>query len=356
MKKKTTIWIAVFIVLIIAFFLRIGFSKSNDKGKNSDSKEKAIKKVSAYIVKPSLLIDEISVIGTLLAFEEVELKNEVAGRVVKINLPEGKFVRKGTLLVKLFDDDLQSTLKKLESQLAIQQQIYKRQSELLKVNGISQNDYEQTSLQVNSLKADIEVQKTLIRKTVVLAPFDGVIGLRNISIGAIVTSSTLLSTIRSENKIKLDFSVPQKYGSVIKTGMKVLFTMSNDETQYDATVIATEQGIDAATRNLKVRALVNSKSKDLLPGAFTTVQLKLSENKNALLIPTQALIPQEQNKSVIVARSGKAHFIKVKTGIRQSSNIEIYEGIQPGDTIITSGLLFLKEGSKLIYSSVTNKL
>jgi len=356
MKKKTTIWIAVFIVLIIAFFLKVGFTKSNDKEKNSDSKEKAIKKVSAYIVKPSLLIDEISVIGTLLAFEEVELKNEVAGRVVRINLPEGKFVRKGTLLVKLFDDDLQSTLKKLESQLAIQQQIYKRQSELLKVNGISQNDYEQTSLQVNSLKADIDVQKTLIRKTVVLAPFDGTIGLRNISIGAIVTSSTLLSTIRSENKIKLDFSVPQKYGSVIKTGMKVLFTMSNDETQYNATVIATEQGIDATTRNLKVRALVNSKSKNLLPGAFTTVQLKLSENKSALMIPTQALIPQEQNKSVIVARSGKAHFITVKTGIRQTSNIEIYEGIQPGDTIITSGLLFLKEGSKLIYSTVTNKL
>jgi len=356
MKKKTTIWIAVFIVLIIAFFLKVGFTKSNDKGKNPDSKEKAIKKVSAYIVKPSLLVDEISVIGTLLAYEEVELKNEVAGRVVRINLPEGKFVRKGTLLVKLFDDDLQSTLKKLESQLAIQQQIYKRQSELLKVNGISQNDYEQTSLQVNSLKADIDVQKTLIRKTVVLAPFDGVIGLRNISIGAIVTSSTLLSTIRSENKIKLDFSVPQKYGSLIKTGMKVLFTMSNNETQYDATVIATEQSIDATTRNLKVRALVNSKSKDLLPGAFTTVQLKLSENASALMIPTQALIPQEQNKSVIVARSGKAHFITVETGIRQSSNIEIYDGIQSGDTIITSGLLFLKEGSKLIYSSVTNKL
>src|SRR5665647_1235112 len=264
MKKKTTIWIAVIMVLLVGFFLKLAFTKSSDKDKKGNAKEKTQKKVDAYIVSPSLLINEISVTGSLLAYEEVELKNEVAGRVVFINLPEGKFVKKGTLLVKLFDDDLQSTLHKLESQLAIQQQIYKRQTELMKVNGISQNDYEQTGLLLNSIQADIEVEKTLIRKTEVKAPFDGVIGLRNISMGAIVTPSTLLSTIRSENKIKLDFSVPEKYGSAIKTGMKVKFSLSNDEKPFDATVFATERGIDANTRNLKVRALVNSQSEKLI--------------------------------------------------------------------------------------------
>jgi len=356
MKKKSTIWIAVIILLIFALFLRMAFTKPSDKAKSSDSKANAQKKVDAYIVKPSLLINEISVTGSLLAFEEVTLQNEVAGRVVKLNLPEGKFVRKGTLLVKLFDDDLQATLKKQQSQLAIQEQIYKRQSELLKVSGISQNDYDQTILQVNSIKADIEVQKTLIRKTEVLAPFDGVIGLRKISVGAIVTPATLLSTIRSENKIKLDFSVPEKYGSVVTSGMKVKFTMYNDDSQFEANVIATEEGIDATTRNLKVRAIVNGKSKLLIPGAFANVQLRLSENTNALLIPTQAIIPKEQTKSIIVAQHGKAHFITVLTGIRNASNIEITKGIQPGDTIITSGLLFLKEGAKLNYSTITNKL
>ena len=127
---------------------------------------------------------------------------KLPGRVVNINLPEGKFVKKGTLLVKLFDDDLQAGLNKLQIQLAIQEKIYERQSELLKANGISQNDYDQTGLQLNSLRADIEVQKVLIRKTEVLAPFDGVIGLRNISVGAEVTPSTLLATIRSEDKLK----------------------------------------------------------------------------------------------------------------------------------------------------------
>ncbi len=351
MKKKSTLWIALVMVALVAFFIKLSFTKSNDKDKRGD-KEKVQKKVDAFIVKPTLLIKEISVSGSLLAFEEVELKNEVAGRVVKINLPEGKFVKKGTLLVKLFDDDLQSLLHKLTSQLAIQQKIYNRQSELLKVNGISQNDYDQTGLVINSLKADIEVEKTMIRKTEVLAPFDGVIGLRNISIGAIVTPSTLLSTIRTANKTKLDFSVPEKYSSVINTGMKVKFNMSGTDKIYNATVIATEQGIDASTRNLRVRALVNNTARELVSGAFASVTLRLSENKNALMIPTQTIIPEEETKSIIVARQGKAHFIKVQTGIRKASLIEITDGVQVGDTVITSGILFLKEGSKLIYSTI----
>jgi membrane fusion protein (multidrug efflux system) len=351
MKKKSTIWVVIVFVLLAAVLVKVGFfSKQSDSDKSK--KEKPQKKVAAIIAKTTLLIDEISVSGSLQAFETVDLKNEVAGRVVSINLPEGKFVKSGTLLVKLFDDDLQSTLKKLQSQLSIQQEIYKRQSELLKVNGISQNDYEMTGLQLNSLKADIEVEKTLIRKTEVRAPFDGVIGLRNVSIGAIVTPSTLLATIRTANKLKLDFFVPEKYSSELKAGMKVKFTMSNGTKLYDATVFATEEGIDDATRNLKVRAMVNSQSKDLISGGFANIQLRLNQKADAILIPTQAIIPQEENKIVIVANHGKAKFILVKTGIRKASAIEITDGIQAGDTIVTSGLMFIKEGSKLTYSSV----
>lgn len=351
MKNKTNIWIAVILLLLTAFFLIVGLSKSDDKKKHS--KEKVQKKVDAFVVKPSLLISEITVTGSLLAYDEVELKNEVSGRVVKINLPEGKLVRKGTLLIKLFDDDLQATLKKLQSQLSIQERIYKRQTELLKVSGISQNDYEQTLLQVNTIKANIAEEKALIRKTEVQAPFDGIIGLRNISVGAVVSPSTLLATIRTGNKLKIDFYVPEKYGPEITTGMKVKFTMYNENKLYDATVIATERGIDNTTRNLKVRALITASSKELIPGAFANVQLRLGKNPKALMIPTQAIIPQEGNKSVIVARKGKAHFVTIKTGIRKSSKIEVTEGLVPGDTIISSGILFLKEKSKLSYSNIT---
>ena len=351
MKKKINTLIAAILLLLTIFFLYIGFVKSKDK--KQDSKEKVQKKVDAFVVKPSLLISEITVTGSLLAYDEVELKNEVAGRVVLINLPEGKFVKKGTLLVKLYDDDLQATMKKLQSQLAIQEQIYKRQTELIKVSGISQNDYEQTLLQVNNIKADIAEEKALLRKMEVRAPFDGIIGLRNISIGAVINTSTLLATIRTSNKLKLDFFVPEKYGAEISAGMKVKFTMYNEGKLYDATVIATERGIDNTTRNLKVRALINASSKELIPGAFANVQLKLGNNPNALMIPTQAVIPQEGDKSVILARKGKAHFVTIKTGIRKASKVEVTEGLEPGDTVITSGILFLKEKSKLSYSTIT---
>lgn len=355
--KKAFVWIGLIVLIVIILFITMKSPKaSGNVKKNVVRKERPQVKVDAYVVKPVLLINEISVSGSLLASEEVDLKNEVAGRVVDLNLPEGKSVKKGTLLVKLFDDDLQATLKKLESQLDVQEKIYQRQTELYKVNGISENDYEQTCLAVNTLKSDIDEQKALIRKTEVVAPFDGVIGLRNVSTGAFVASSTLLATIRTEDKIKLDFYVPEKYSSGVRQGMKVRFSLSNSDILYDATVFATEMGINDATRNLKVRAIVDSRSADLVPGSFADVKLRLGENANALMIPTQAIVPQEESKSVILARKGRAHFAVVNTGIRESSAIEITRGLQPGDTVITSGILFLKEGSKLAYSSVTDSI
>jgi membrane fusion protein, multidrug efflux system len=349
--KKTNIIIAIILLLLTVFFIKVGFTKSKDKKQNS--KEKVQKKVDAFIVSPSLLISDITVTGSLAAYNEVDLKNEVAGRIVKVNLPEGKLVRKGTLLIKLYDDDLQATLRKLKSQLVIEKRIYRRQTQLIRVNGISQNDYEQTLLQVNTINADIAEEKALIRKTEVHAPFDGTIGLRNISIGAVVSSSTLLATIRTNHKIKLDFYVPEKYSSEITAGMRVNFTMYNGNKLYNATVVATEHGIDNTTRNLKVRALITGSSKELVPGAFANVKLKFGENTQALMIPTQAIIPQEENKTVIVARHGKAHFVNIKTGIRKSAKIEVTEGLESGDTIMSSGLLFLKEGAKLSYSTIT---
>lgn len=358
MNKKSKIIIAALFILIALFFIWVGFFKpdNKDKQKGGKDKQKKEKKVDAYVVTPTLLIDDINVSGSLLPFDEVELKNEVSGRVIGLNLPEGRFVRKGTLLVKLFDGDLQAQLHKLQSQLAVQEQIHKRQAELVKIDGITKNDYEQSGLQLNSLRADIEVTKAQLRKTEVLAPFDGVIGLKNISVGAVVTPATLLATIRSTQRLKLDFYVPEKYSASIRTGMQVRFTMSTGKETYNATVMATEQGIDNDTRNLKVRALVNSSSPELVAGAYTNVYLRMSENPSALMIPTQAIVPQGNKKLVIVAKGGKATMVEVKTGIRKESTIEITEGIHRGDTIVISGVQFVKEDATLTYSQVTTAL
>jgi membrane fusion protein (multidrug efflux system) len=310
-------------------------------------------KVEGIIVKPTILDQTITISGTLKPFEETVLKPEVAGRVVKINLAEGGFVKKGTLLIKLFDGDLQAQLQKSEAQMQVVQQTQTRQSELMKVNGISQSDYDQTVLQINSIKADIAVLIVQINKTEVRAPFDGTIGLRNVSIGAQVTTATELATIRDVQHLKIDFSVAEKYSAEIKTGMKLKFTVQGDESKYVATVMATEQGIESDYRTLNVRAIVEDRVASLIPGAFATVELRLSENKNALMVPTQAVIPQERSKQLIVARHGKANFVTVITDIRNASSVEVVSGIKPGDTVVTTGVLFLKQGAALKFSKIT---
>lgn len=309
--------------------------------------------VEGFVVRPSAITQTIVISGTLKPFEETVLMPEVTGRVVTINLTEGKFVRQGFLLVKLFDDDLQAGLKKSQTQLELARQTLKRLGELIKINGISQAEYDQAVLQVNSIGADIDVLKAQIRKTEVRAPFDGVLGLRTISPGAGVTPATPLATIRSINQLKLDFSVPEKYSGKIRPGMKVLFSVEGSDGKYNATVMAAEEGIDAATRTMKVRSVVKNQEARLKPGAFANVELVLGENKNALMVPTQAIIPQERTKQLIVAKGGKAKFITVKTGVRQASSIEVAEGIAAGDTIVTTGLLFLKPGADLKFSRVS---
>jgi len=269
-----------------------------------------------------------------------------------INLQEGKFVKQGSVLIKLFDDDLQAHLHKAQAALELAEQTQVRQGELMKVNGISQLDYDQSVLQVHSIKADIEVLKVQIRKTEVHAPFDGVIGLRNISLGAEVTPSTSLATIRAVKQLKLDFSVPEKYSTQVLPGTRVQFTSQSDDKKHEATVMATEEGIDPGTRNLKVRAMISMDGTSFVPGTFANVELRLNENKNALMIPTQAIIPKEMNKQVIISRGGKAQMVNVKTRIRQESKIEVTEGIQPGDTVVTTGILFIKPGMKLNFSRV----
>jgi membrane fusion protein, multidrug efflux system len=348
MMKRTihNYWVVLFLTFIF-------FSCRSKAPETISAKQKMSNlKVEGIIVKPSLLDETIMVSGTLKPYEETVLMPEVSGRIVSINLKEGGSVKHGILLVKLFDGDLQAQLNKTEAQLKIAEETLKRQSELIKVSGISQSDFDQAKLEVNSIKADIEVLKVQIRKTEVRAPFDGTIGLRNISLGAQVTPSTDLVTIRDVSQLKLDFSVPEKYSKEIKTGTKVKFTVQGDDKKYDASVMATEQGIEASTRNLKIRAVVKSKSQSLVPGAFTNVELRLNENSHALLVPTQSIIPQERTKKIIVADEGHAKFITVKTGIRTNSKIEVLTGINAGDTVITTGILFLKPGAVLKFSKV----
>jgi len=304
-------------------------------------------RVETYVVEPRMISEGIEAPGTLLANEVTEIRPEVSGRVVSVNVAEGRYVSKGTMLAKLFDGDLQAQLKKLEVQLKIAEQTESRQAQLLKIQGISQQDYDLSLLSVNNIKADIEIIKTSIARTAIYAPFNGKLGLKNISVGAYITPTNIITTITQTEQLKLDFSVPEKYSDRIKTGQSVNFTIQGRNAQYTAKVIATEVGIAQATRSLLVRSVVPNKNAELLPGTFANVQLKFAPNPNALMVPSQSVLPQARGKKVILYNGGEAKFVDVETGFRDSAYVQITEGISKGDTVVTTGLLSLRPGAKL---------
>jgi membrane fusion protein (multidrug efflux system) len=207
-------------------------------------------------------------------------------------------------------------------QLEIAQKTAERQEALLKIEGISKQEVDLSLLQVSNLKADIELIKVDIVKTEIRAPFAGRIGLKNISNGAYITPATLLTTISQVNRLKLEFSVPEKYSEAMRKGRQVSFTIAGTDNKFTASILATESNIEANTRTLKVRAVVAGKLNLLVPGAFAKVALQLGKNDHSLIVPSQAVIPQARNKRVIVYKGGKADFAVVTTGIRDSSFVQ----------------------------------
>ncbi|MCC6288077.1 MAG: efflux RND transporter periplasmic adaptor subunit [Chitinophagaceae bacterium] len=306
----------------------------------------------AYVVKARPISEDIQVAGSLAPAEGTDIRPEISGRVVSINFREGSFVKKGTLLVKLFDEDLQAQLKKLEVQLAINEKTVERYNELIKIQGISQQEVDLSQLQVNNNKADIQLVKVNISKTEIRAPYDGRIGLRNVSLGAYVSPTDIIATIRQVNQLKLEFTVPEKYSNAFKPGKQITFSIDGADKKFQATVLATEYFIDANTRSLTVKGIVKSNDPALVPGAFAKVDLDLDKNDNAIIIPTQAVIPLSRGKQVIVYKKGVPDFVTVTTGIRDSAYVQVLSGVSLGDTVLTSGLMAVKPNSQVQLSNI----
>ncbi|HEV8514696.1 MAG TPA: efflux RND transporter periplasmic adaptor subunit [Cyclobacteriaceae bacterium] len=309
--------------------------------------------VEGFVVEGHAESENIEVPGSLLPVEETQIRPEVSGRIVVLNIQEGAFVRQGTLLVKLFDQDLQAQLKKLQVQLDISNRTVERQRDLLAINGISQQDFDLSALAVDNLKADIQTTLISISKTEIKAPFDGKLGLRNVSLGAYVSSSDLLTTIRQVSQLKLEFSIPEKYAKNISPGYSVKFRVDGGDKDHYASVLATEGNVDQVTRTLKIKAIVRENHPELVPGLFAKVNLQLGKSANALMVPTQAVIPQARSKQIILLRKDSVQFLTVETGIRDSVFVQILKGLKQGDTIITTGLMAIRPKSKLKITKVS---
>lgn len=312
-------------------------------------------RADGYVAETSVLLNNIEVPGSLVANEATEVHPEVAGRVTGVYFREGSFVSRGAMLVKLNDADLQAQKRKLQVQLQIAKQNQARSEELLKIQGISRQDYEATVLQVNNINADLAIIQTQIEKTNVRAPFSGKLGFRLVSAGAYVSPATAITTISQTSQLKIDFTVPEKYISQVRQGQFVNFKVEGSNRNYSARVSATEPQVAANTRTLQVRATVVGDQAGLTPGNFARVTFNFAPDPDAIMVPSQAIIPQARGKKVFRYEDGIAKSVDVETGLRDSSQVQILSGINAGDTILITGLLSIKPDAKVTLGKVVNR-
>jgi membrane fusion protein (multidrug efflux system) len=308
--------------------------------------------VTAYVVKTTQLDNSIVSSGTVLANNEVDLRSEVNGRIVKINFTEGSRVTKGSLLVKINDADLQAQLAKSRDLVKVDAGKVDRATKLLAKQGISQEEYDMTVNDLNGAKEDVNLLLAQIAKTEIRAPFNGVIGLRSVSEGAFLTPSTPIATLQEIEPVKIDFAVSEKYMNMVKKGDPIVFTVQGSKQRYKGSIYAIDPKIDLSTRTVMLRAICPNNEDKVLPGSFVKVELILSKIPNAILVPTESIIPILKGETVYLAKDGKAVVQRVETGTRNDSTVEVTSGLQPGDTIVTTGMMSLHPDARIKVTKV----
>lgn len=320
--------------------------------KSSKGEKNNILNVNAIVVKPQMLSDEIFINGNILPDEEVDLSFETSGKIVEINFREGSFVKKGELLAKVNDRPLQAQLSKLTSQVKLAEDRVYRQSSLLKKDAVSQEAYEQVKTDLATLNADIELVKANIEQTELRAPFDGVIGLRGVSVGSYASPSVIVAKLAKISPVKVEFSVPEQYASDIQAGYNVQFSLTGELEKFKAKVYAKEAMIDPVTHTLTVRALYENRKGAPLAGRYASVTLEKKRIGNAIVVPSEAIVPEMGVDKLFLYKNGKAQPVEVVTGVRTDGEVQIVKGLNKGDTVIVSGTLQLRMGLPVMLDNI----
>ena len=363
--SKRTRWIVLSLIAVIIAGMILYPALRRNRQAKEDGKALAaaaasqprqrVLNVNAEIIAPMSMSEKTVSIGNMIPYEEVDLMFEATGKVTDIYFNEGEHVKKGTLLAKMNDQPLLAQLKKLEAQVKLAQDRVDRQKTLLSKDAVSQEAYDIVVTEYNKLMADIDLVRANIVQTELRAPFDGVIGFRYLSEGAFASPSTPVAKLAMISMLKIDFPVPEKYASEMKSGKKVTFTLRDGDgimRNYQATVYAVEAEVDLATRSLRVRATFPNANEEIVPGTFVSMEIERAAMNNALSVPSEAIIPEMGRNLVYVYRSGKALPVDIETGLRTESRVQAIAGLMPGDTLITSGVMQLRTGMDVVIGNL----
>ena len=311
--------------------------------------------INAIVIKKQTLSDNFTPTATTIPDEEVDLSFESSGKIVNIYFIEGSHVKKDELLAKINDKPLQAELKKLEAQIPLAKERVFRQGTLLQKDAVSQEAYEQVTTEYDKLMADIELVKARILQTELRAPFDGIIGLRQVSEGAYATPATIIANLTKISPLKIEFSVNERYVNDVSNGTDIIFYLESSNgilQKHFAKVYAVESKVALETRTLTARALYPNTDEAILPGRLLSVEIIRREIKDALTVPSEAIIPEMGRSIVYLYKNGEAKSVEIITGLRTESEVQILEGLQQGDTVITTGVMQLRNNMKVIIDNL----
>ncbi len=304
-------------------------------------------KAELFEVKAVVRERTVSAIGTLRANESVEIVSELAKRVVGIPVAEGAEVKAGDVLFLLDDADLKAALDETLARLDLAEMNAERAGQLLPQKAISQQEHDAAQSEVTVLKAQVAAQGVELEKTKIRAPFDGRIGVRRVSLGALVAPGAVLASLQDVSKIKVDFTLPERHAGEVKVGQRMRFAAAGGAKEHEGKVTVVEPVLDAVTRSLQVRGVVDG-AEGLFPGGFAEVELTLDGVTNGFPIPSEAIIPSARGQAVMVIEDGKARMQAVVVGDRTAAEVLVLKGLKEGDVVATSNLLRIRPGSEVI--------
>lgn len=344
MKVRYLVYTVIILGVGALVYYRISENKKQKEAMQGGGKggPKQAMAVNGVVVEAQPFSNILQLSGSIEANEQVQISSEVSGIADKIYFTEGASVKQGQVLVHINDVELRAQAVEAKTRQNLAAENERRAKLLLQKEAISQEEYDIASADFKTAQAQTQLINAQIGKASIRAPFSGVIGLRNISPGTYVTPTTLITTLVNSSRVKITFSVPEKYAAQVKNNSKIKFTVAGDATEYTATVYALEPAVDVATRTLRVRAIADNAKGNLLPGTFANVKLQLSKAEDAYLVPTEAIVPVQDGKKVFISEKGMAKEVKIQTGTRTDANIQVIDGLKPGDTVITTGVLMLK--------------
>jgi len=312
--------------------------------------------VEVAVARADTVVDAIAATGEIEALQSVELRPDVEGRLVEIYLTEGSEVERGAPLLKVDDAELKAQIARAEADRDLAAQALARTKDLMAQNASSTADLERAVALAKSTQAQLELLQLRLSRTVVRAPFAGVVGQRLVSLGDYVTTSTQLVALQTVDPQRASFPVPERYAQQLKRGQQVVFRVAAlPGEEFTGTVDFIDPVVALPGRTILVKALVPNHRRLLHSGMFIEVRLATEVRPNAVLIPEDAILPLQGANFAWVVRDGKATRRQVGVGVRSPGFVEVRSGVAAGEEVVVGGLEMLSEGAPVAPKVVERK-